>query len=58
MEERGISETEIEFVLNNHEIEYTDRDGNRILVAHPDGRYIKVVVRKDSDPPFVITAGD
>jgi hypothetical protein len=53
-----MSETEVEYVIERYEIAYTDRDGNRILVGHPGGRYVKVVIRKESDPPFVITTGD
>ena len=58
MAQRQITEGEIEDVLANYHTRYTDRDGNPILIGHPGGRRIKVVVRKDSDPPFIITAGD
>lgn len=56
MQQRSISEQEIEFVSGHHRTEYADRDGNRVLLGDPNGRRIKVVVAKDSDPPFIITA--
>ena len=56
MRERAISEQEIEDVLRNHHTEYSDKNGNRILVGDPGGRPIKVIVEKDSDPPLIITA--
>ena len=58
MRERRISEAEVENVLANHHTRYPDREGNAVLIGHPSGRRIKVVVRKDSDPPFVITTAD
>ena len=58
MRERRISEAEVEDVLTNHHTRYPDREGNAVLIGHPGGRRIKVVVRKDSDPPFIITTAD
>lgn len=58
MQQRSIAPVEVEYVLEHFEIEYADRDGNRILVGHPNGRYIKVVIRGGSDPPFIITTAD
>lgn len=55
---RRISESEVEQALVGHHISYTDRVGNPIYVGRVLGRRIKVVVRKDSDPPHVITTGD
>lgn len=58
MAERGISEQEIEAVLNSYHTHYHDRSGNDVFVGHPSGRRIKVVVAKGSDPPLIITTGD
>ena len=55
MQQRGISEQDVEHVIDNHDTSYTDRDGNPILIGAHQGRRIKVVIRKGSDPPFVIT---
>lgn len=38
------------------EITYSDKKGNPILIGHPDGRRIKVVMAKGSD--LVITVAD
>jgi hypothetical protein len=58
MKDRGISRQEVEFVLNEPEI---IRPGNNadclVITAHPDGRYIKLVVSKDI-PEIIITAAD
>ena len=58
MVQRSISDSEVEEVLSSYDIEYPDREGNRVLIGRPEGRRIKVVVRKDSNPPFVITVAD
>ena len=58
MAERGITEQEVEDVLENYHTHYHDRSGNDIYVGHPSGRRIKVVVAKELDPPLVITTGD
>jgi len=58
MRERRVTELEVEQVLENWHTRYTDRRGNPILIGHPWGRRVKVVVRKDSDPPYVITVAD
>lgn len=58
MKERRISTAEVEDVLENFHTEYPDREGNRIVIGHPGGRRVKVVVAKDSDPPRIITAAD
>ena len=58
MGERRISEEEIEYCLNNHDISYTDKKGNPIYITvMPNGRRVKVVVEKDN-PQTVITVGD
>lgn len=58
MVERGISEMEVERALHAYHTAYADRSGNPVVIAHVDGRRIKVVYAKDSDPPRVITAAD
>lgn len=58
MQERHISEEEIEETLADYHTSYTDRKGNPIYIGHPGGRRIKVVVAQGSDPPYVITTGD
>lgn len=58
MVRRGISELEVERVITEFHTRYADRAGNPIVIAHIDGRRIKVVYARDSDPPHVITAAD
>jgi hypothetical protein len=58
MRQRVIAEVEVEDVLENYHTSYPDKDGNSILIGHPHGRRIKVVVAKDSNPPFIITVAD
>jgi len=60
MKQRGITEEEVEYCLDNYHISYTDSNGNPIYKADlPGGRHIKVVVKANSvDPIVVITAAD
>ncbi|TAK60488.1 MAG: DUF4258 domain-containing protein [Dehalococcoidia bacterium] len=58
MTQRRITETEVERAIADADIEYADRAGNAIFVAHLGGRRIKVVVAKGATPPRVITVGD
>ena len=58
MARRGISENEVEAVLSDPAVRYTDKKGNPIFRADVEGRRIKVVVAKGTDPPRVITAAD
>jgi hypothetical protein len=58
MAKRRISQSEVERALVEYHTRYADRAGNHIVVAHIDGRRIKVVYAADSDPPHVITAAD
>lgn len=58
MAQRSISEREVEQAIKQAHTSYTDRAGNPILIAHVDGRRIKVVVARGSDPPHVITVAD
>jgi len=57
MAERRITEEEVEFCLNEPEV---TRPGDRdtlILTAHPNGRFIKIVVPRKR-PRTIITAAD
>jgi hypothetical protein len=60
MRQRGITEKEVEYSLNNYHTSYHDAKGNPIYRAVlPSGRNIKVVMRADSiDPRLVITVAD
>jgi hypothetical protein len=58
MVQRRISALEIADVLVNHHTRYQDKKGNDILIGHPNGRRVKVVVAKGSSPPFIITVAD
>ena len=58
MTQRRISAVEIADVLANFHTQYEDKKGNDILIGHPNGRRIKVVVAKGSSPPFIITVAD
>ena len=60
MKERGITEEEVEYCLDNYHTSYTDSEGNPIYKADlPSGSHIKVVVKaKPVDPKVVITVAD
>ncbi len=60
MKQRGITEEDIEYCLNNYHTAYTDSSGNPIYKTDlPDGRKIKVVVKaKSGDPKVIITVAD
>ena len=58
MAARRISEEEVEAVLTDYHTEYPDKKGNRIVMGHPGGRRVKVVVARGSGPPRIITAAD
>ena len=60
MKQRGITEEEVEYCLNNYHTSYTDSAGNPIYKADlPDGRNIKVVVKAElADPRVIITVAD
>jgi Domain of unknown function (DUF4258) len=51
---RRITAQEIGSVLDNYHTRYQDKKGNDILIGHPGGRRIKVVVARGSSPPFII----
>ena len=60
MKQRGITEEEVNYCLNNYDTSYTDGAGNPIYrVTLPSGRRIKVVAEANSvDPLIVITVAD
>jgi hypothetical protein len=60
MQERGITEEEVAYCLDNYHTSYTDWSGNPIYKADlPSGRRVKVVVKANSvDPIVVITVAD
>ena len=57
MTDRRISEEEVGFVLNNPEVTRPGEGDTLILTAHPNGRYIKVVVLRKK-PRVIITTAD
>ncbi len=57
MVDRHISKEEVEFVLNNPEVTRPGEGDTLILTAHPNGRYIKIVVEQKK-PRVIITAMD
>ena len=57
MADRGITEEEVEFCLNEPEITRPGERDTLILTAHPNGRFIKIVVPQKK-PRVIITAGD
>lgn len=60
MKQRGITEDEVEYCLNNYHTSYADTKGNAVhRVELRSGRHIKVVVKADSvDPKVIITVAD
>ncbi len=54
---RVITEEEVEFCLNEPEIIRSGERDRLILTAHPNGRFIKIVVPK-MEPRVIITAAD
>ena len=55
MADRRITEKEVEFCLNEPEIIRPGERDTLILTAHPNGRFIKIVVPK-MEPSVIITA--
>jgi hypothetical protein len=59
MQQRNITEQEVEYCLQEYLTSYPDRDGNPIYrVDLPSGRRIKVVIKANTADPLVITVGD
>jgi hypothetical protein len=57
MADRGITEEEVEFCLNEPEITRPGERNTLILTAHPNGRFIKIVVPRKK-PRVIITVAD
>jgi hypothetical protein len=57
LRERDLSEADVDLVMEDHDVSFTDKKGNPCYVRLVDGRRIKVVVAQD-DPSFVITVVD
>jgi hypothetical protein len=55
MSDRGISKEEVEFCLNEPEITRPGERDTLILTAHPNGRFIKILVPR-KNPRVIITA--
>lgn len=55
--ERGISDAEVESVVDNPDVTFADKKGNPCSVREIDGRRIKVVI-SSVDLDFVITVID
>jgi hypothetical protein len=58
MAQRRVSEEEVEAVLTRGHTKYASREKTTVYIGRPGGRRIKVVIRQDSIPPYVITVGD
>ena len=58
MAQRRISAEEVIDVLRNHHTRYTDPRGSEVMIGHPNGRRVKIVVAKGSNPLFIITVAD
>ena len=57
MADRGITAKEVNFCLNKPEIIRPGECDTLILTAHPNGRFIKIVVPR-AKPMVIITAAD
>ncbi len=55
MAERNITEDDIRAVINNPDMRYPDRKGNPGYVRTLNGRRIRVVIERGSDPFTIIT---
>lgn len=58
MNERNISEEEVELCLEHHHTSYKDKKGNPIYKADIGSRQIKVVVDKSFPGKMIITVAD
>jgi hypothetical protein len=58
MAQRRITEFEVEAVLADYHTHYHDVEGNDIMIGLPNGRRIKVVTARGTNPPHVITVAD
>lgn len=57
MQERGVSEAEVEQVHEDAEVTYPDGRGNRSMVREVGDKTVRIVV-SGTDPDFVITVID
>ncbi len=55
MVKRGITETDIEYVLRHHHTTHPDLDGNPCFIGTIGERRLHVVVSLGSDPPHIVT---
>jgi hypothetical protein len=59
MQQRGISEEDVEYCLQHFHTTYTDTKGNPIYMTQlPNGKRIKIVVAGDKAETTVITVAD
>lgn len=58
LRERKISKADAENAYREPDITYDDPKGNPCYVRHASGKRVEVVIRKGSNPPFVITIMD
>lgn len=57
MADRGITEKEVEFCLNNPEITRPSERGYLILSTHYRGKFVKIVVPR-KEPTVIVTAAN
>ena len=55
MAERAITMVEVEATITGFDVRYPDRDGNPCYVREINGRWVRVVIVKDSQPPRIKT---
>lgn len=57
MEQRGVTEFDIIFVLSTPDTDRPSKDdpGRRVYTGRPSGRKVSVVVVEGSDPTIVVT---
>jgi len=59
MQQRGITEEEVEYCLQNYHTSYKDITGNPIFRANlPSGKHLKVVVATNTTDTTIITVAD
>jgi hypothetical protein len=59
MRQRRITAHEVESVIESPMITYPGNvAGRRVLIGHPGGRFIKVVIVEGTDPIQVVTVAD
>ena len=56
MAQRDIKRSQVKEVLDNYGVSHTDTKGNPCFIGNlPDGKRLRVVVEKDSNPLVIIT---